>query len=170
MPASGCLPSVMNAVAARGIRIRYPASDATLDSTPTKIRKNAIRFRGATWTSLRISAAISPAFSATPTPAIATNVTATTAKPAKLLTNEEKTKRMPSTASRLRTSNVCSCTRYSGISTSCPVITSYGTTEPPSASRMSRISSIGTGTATLSVTDTSNAARIADSTATPRIR
>ena len=64
--------------------------------------------RGATFTSLRMSAAISPAFSATPTPAIATNVTATTAKPAKLLTNDEKMNRMPSTLSRLCTSNVCS--------------------------------------------------------------
>ena len=51
--------------------------------------------RGATLTSLRISAAIRPASSATPTPIIATKMTATTLKPAKLLTNDEKMKRMP---------------------------------------------------------------------------
>lgn len=55
-----------------------------------------------------MSAAIRPACSATPTPIIATNVTATTEKPAKLFTNDEKMNRMPSTLSRLRTSKVCS--------------------------------------------------------------
>ena len=43
-----------------------------------------------------MSAAISPASSATPTPIIATKTTATTLKPAKLLTNDEKMNRMPS--------------------------------------------------------------------------
>jgi hypothetical protein len=70
--------------------------------------KKAISPAGATATSLRISAAIIPAFSATPTPAMATKVTATTAKPAKLLTNDESMWRMPSIDSRLFTSKVCS--------------------------------------------------------------
>lgn len=69
--------------------MRYPASDATLDRTPTRMMKNPTRRLGAERTSLRISAAISPAFSATPTPTIATNVTATTPNPAKLSTNDD---------------------------------------------------------------------------------
>jgi hypothetical protein len=63
---------------------------------------------GATFTILRINAAIIPACSATPTPAIATRVTATTPNPAKFATNVEKKKRNPSTFSRLRISNVVS--------------------------------------------------------------
>ena len=47
-----------------------------------------------------MSAAISPLASATPAPMSATNVTATTPKPAKLGTNEVKMKRMPSTESK----------------------------------------------------------------------
>ena len=84
--------------------MRYPASDATLEMTPTKIKQNAINCRGATFTILRISAAMRPDASATPTPIIATNVTATTAKPAKLLTNDESMNRMPSIDRRLCTS------------------------------------------------------------------
>jgi hypothetical protein len=53
-----------------------------------------------------MSAPIIPACSATPTPAIATSVTATTPKAAKLATNVEKTNRSPSTDRRLRISNV----------------------------------------------------------------
>ena len=47
-----------------------------------------------------------PAFSATPTPIMATKITATTLKLAKLVTNEEKMKRSPSTESRLSISVV----------------------------------------------------------------
>ena len=64
---------------------------------------------GVTATSLRISAAIIPACSATPTPIMATKMVATTVKLAKLLTNEVKMKRMPSTVRRLRTLTVTSC-------------------------------------------------------------
>ena len=66
-----------------------------------KTMMNVISRAGATLTSLRISAAISPASSATPTPIMATKMTATTLKFAKLLTNEVKMKRSPSTVSRL---------------------------------------------------------------------
>ncbi len=68
--------------------------------------KKPNRPAGATATILRISAAIMPAFSATPTPAIAISVTATTEKAAKLSTNEENTNRRPATDSRLFTANV----------------------------------------------------------------
>ena len=93
--------------------------------------KNAMRPFGATATSLRISAAISPACSATPTPAIATNVTATTANPAKLLTNDDSMNRMPSIESRLFTANVCCSITTSGTWTISPRSRSYGTTVPP---------------------------------------
>ena len=73
-----------------------------------KTMMNAISRSGATLTSLRISAAIRPAFSATPTPIMATKITATTLKLAKLVTNDEKMKRSPATDSRLLTS-VVSC-------------------------------------------------------------
>ena len=63
---------------------------------------NVSALRGATLTSLRMRAAISPASSATPTPIIATKTTATTLNPAKLLTNDEKMKRTPSVPRRLR--------------------------------------------------------------------
>jgi hypothetical protein len=120
---------------------------------------------------LRIRAPIIPAFSATPTPIIATNVTATTAKPAKLFTNDDSMKRMPSVESRLWTSNVCSFRTYSGIS-KCSWVTSSTATIvlPPSDSWRSRTCWIGTGTATVSVTSTSNAARIVDRIATNAIR
>jgi hypothetical protein len=87
--------------------------------TPTRMRMKAMSPRGATATSLRMSAAIIPAFSATPTPAMAMSVTATTANPAKLSTKLENRNRMPSMESRLRTSNSSSTTVYSGIVTSC---------------------------------------------------
>ena len=67
----------------------------------------AISPRGETATSLRMSAPISPASSATPAPSIATNVTATTPKPAKLATNDVKMNRMPSTVSRPWIGIVC---------------------------------------------------------------
>ena len=75
--------------------------------------------------------------------------------------------RMPSTESRLRTSNVCSgrCTRGSR-----PVRSSHvrRTARPNRRAPRGgpRSSLVGTGTATSSVTLTSPAARIADSTAT----
>lgn len=72
------------------------------------MRMKAITPRGATATILRISAAINPASSATPTPIIATNMTATTAKAAKLSTNEVRTNRIPSVVSRLSTVISCS--------------------------------------------------------------
>ncbi len=72
---------------------------------------------GATLTILRMRAPIIPACSATPTPAIATNVTATTPNAAKLATKVENTNRRPSTDRRLRISKVCSWIVYSGIST-----------------------------------------------------
>ncbi len=97
IPARGCLPRVMKAAADSGIRIRYPASEAMLERTPTKMRMKAMSRRGATATSLRISAPIIPACSATPTPIMATKTTATTAKPAKLSTNEVNMNRIPST-------------------------------------------------------------------------
>ena len=101
MPASGCRPTLMNAAAPRGTRIRYPASEATLDMTPTKTRMNVRRRLGDAATSTRMSAAIRPPASATPAPISATNVTATTPKPAKFGTNEVKMNRMPSVESRL---------------------------------------------------------------------
>ena len=105
-PASGCRPTVRKAAAASGTRIRYPASVATEESTPTKMRIAAIQRRGATFTTRRIIAPMRPACSATPTPAIAISTTATTPNPAKLSTNEEKKKRAPSMERRLRTSKV----------------------------------------------------------------
>ena len=62
----------------------------------------------ATPTSLRMRAPISPAASATPTPIMAMNTTATTLNPAKLLTNDEKKNEMPSRLSMLSIS-VVSC-------------------------------------------------------------
>ena len=58
---------------------------------------------GATFTILRISAAIRPASSATPTPIIATRMTATTPKSLKFWTAVVKMKRIPSPVSRLLT-------------------------------------------------------------------
>ena len=52
---------------------------------------------GDTFTSLRMSAPMRPACSATPTPIMATKMTATTLKFAKFCTNEVKRNRMPST-------------------------------------------------------------------------
>ena len=57
-------------------------------------------------TSLRISAPISPAASARPTPIITTRMIATAAKLRKLSTNDVNRKRMPSTVSRPLTSVV----------------------------------------------------------------
>ena len=54
-----------------------------------------------------MSAPIRPAASATPAPIIATNITATTPKPAKFATNDVKMNRMPSTVSRLWIAIVC---------------------------------------------------------------
>ncbi len=116
IPARGCRPNVRKAAAASGMSIRYPASEATLERTPTKMRMKAITCRGATFTSFLINAAIIPACSATPTPAIATRVTATTVNPAKFETNEVKMNLIPSTVSRLSTGMVWVTTSYSGSS------------------------------------------------------
>ena len=59
-----------------------------------------------TATSLRISAPISPAASARPTPIITTRMIATAAKLRKLSTNDVNRKRTPSTVSRPWTSVV----------------------------------------------------------------
>ena len=99
-PAIGLRFRLANAAAASGIRIRYPASEATLDSPPTRMIKNAISLRGATATSLRIKAPISPAASARPAPIMAMNVTAMTPKFWKLGTNDVNRKRMPSIVRR----------------------------------------------------------------------
>ena len=56
---------------------------------------------GAAPTNLRISEPSRPDSSATPAPIIAMKVTATTPKPAKLLTKDEKMNRIPSIDSRL---------------------------------------------------------------------
>ena len=82
---------------------------ATLESMPTKTMMKVSAHGGATLTSLRISAAIRPASSATPTPIIATKMTATTLKLAKLVTNEVKMNRMPSIVSRLLIAVVSLC-------------------------------------------------------------
>src|SRR5262249_15215720 len=68
---------------------------------PISTMMNVIARAGATFTSLRISAAINPAFSATPTPIMATKMTATTLKLAKFVTNDEKMKRAPAIEIRL---------------------------------------------------------------------
>ena len=71
---------------------------ATLERPPTNTMMKVSVAAGATFTSLRIRAAIRPASSATPTPIMATNTTATTVKPAKFPTNDEKRNRIPSLA------------------------------------------------------------------------
>ena len=68
---------------------------------------------GATVTSLRISAAISPPTSAVPAPMRAIRVTASAPKPWKLVTNDVNRKRMPSRSSRLRMAIVVSLISYS---------------------------------------------------------
>ena len=57
--------------------------------------------RGATFTSLRISASMRPLASATPTPSIATMMTPTALKSMKFLTTFSYMNRMPSADSRL---------------------------------------------------------------------
>jgi hypothetical protein len=101
IPASGCRPTLANAAAPSGTRIRYPASVAMLERTPTKIRTNASNRRGEARTRSVISAAISPLPSATPAPMRAMNVTATTPKPAKFGTKDVKMNRIPSAERRL---------------------------------------------------------------------
>ena len=64
-----------------------------------------------TATSLRISAPISPAASARPTPIITTRMIATAAKFRKFATKEVKRKRIPSADRRLCTAAVFSTTR-----------------------------------------------------------
>jgi len=107
-PASGWRPTLANAAAASGIRMRYPASEATDETTPTRMRMKVRAHVGAAPTSLRMSDPSRPDSSATPAPIIAMKVTATTPNPAKLLTKEEKMNRMPSTDNRLRIAIVSS--------------------------------------------------------------
>ena len=81
-----------------------------------------------------------PAFSATPTPIIATKITATTLKLAKFWTNDVKMKRIPSTEMRLSIAVVsvrisASSSTYDGGGT-----TASGCVDPPSS-----VSSTGTG-------------------------
>ena len=90
-----------NAAAASGMRMRYPASEATEEITPTSTSMKVSAQRGADRTRRRINEPSSPASSATPAPSIAMNTTATTLNSAKLLTNEEKMNRTPSTETRL---------------------------------------------------------------------
>ena len=67
---------------------------------------NVMALAGATCTILRMRAAISPASSATPTPIIATRITATTPKSLKFCTTVVNMWAMPSRLSRLLTSMV----------------------------------------------------------------
>lgn len=76
-------------------------SEATLEMPPSRTMMKVIKRRGATLTILRIRAAIRPASSATPTPIMATRMTATTPKSLKFCTAVVKMKRMPSPVSRL---------------------------------------------------------------------
>ena len=101
---------------------------------------NAIARAGATATSFLIRAAIRPAFSATPTPIMATKITATTLKLAKFCTNEVKMKRIPSTESRLLISVVSSWISTSELSYDSGGTTASGCWEPGCS-----ISSTGTG-------------------------
>ncbi len=73
---------------------------------PSSTMMNVIALAGATCTIFRIRAAISPASSATPTPIIATRITATTPKSLKFWTTVVNICRMPSPLSRLLTSMV----------------------------------------------------------------
>src|SRR3954447_16208722 len=59
------------------MRMRYPASEAMLEITPMNTMIQVSAHGGATFTSSRISAPIRPASSATPTPSMATRITAT---------------------------------------------------------------------------------------------
>ena len=104
------------------------------DSPPTNTMMNASVAGGAAFTSLRISAAIIPASSATPTPIIATKTTATTVKLAKLLTNDENRKRMPSALSRLSISVVSWTISISSSRYCSGEISGSGTTDPPTYS------------------------------------
>ena len=73
---------------------------------PSSTMMNVIAPGGATCTILRISAAIRPASSATPTPIIATRITATTPKSLKFCTTVVNMWAMPSPLSRLWASMV----------------------------------------------------------------
>ena len=84
-----------------------------------------------TLTSLRISAPISPAASARPTPIITTRMIATAAKLRKLATNEVKRKRTPSADSRLWIAAVSSTTSYSPSWTDASGRPPEGCVEPP---------------------------------------
>ncbi len=74
--------------------------------TPSSTMMNVSEPAEDTPTSLRISAPISPAASATPTPIITTRMITTAAKLRKLSTNDVNRKRTPSTVSNPRISVV----------------------------------------------------------------
>ena len=84
-----------------------------------------------TLTSFRISAPISPAASARPTPIITTRMIATAAKLRKLATNDVKRKRIPSADSRLWIAAVSSLTVYSPSWTDASGRPPEGCVEPP---------------------------------------
>ena len=110
IPASGLRPTLLNAAAPRGISTRYPASEAMLESTPMKMMIGVSMASDETLTSFRISAPISPAASARPTPIMTTRMIATAAKLRKLATNDVKRKRIPSADRRLWIEAVSSTT------------------------------------------------------------
>ena len=88
MPARGWRPTLRKAAAPRGMSTRYPASEATLEMIPSSTMMNVSELADETPTSLRISAPISPAASARPTPIITTSMIATAEKFLKLLTKD----------------------------------------------------------------------------------
>lgn len=100
MPASGWRPTLMNATAASGMRTRYPASEATLETIPTKTMMYVSEPGVEIATSRRMSAPTRPEYSATPTPTIATRITPTAANPRKFGTKDVNMNRMPSAVSR----------------------------------------------------------------------
>ena len=103
-PASGWRPSARKIAAPSGIRITYPASEATWETIPASTTAAVIRRRGALITSARMSTARRPEPSATPIPTIATSTSPSGGKRTKFSTTFSKSQRIPSPESRLRTS------------------------------------------------------------------
>jgi hypothetical protein len=89
-PASGFRPTLLNAAPPNGISTRYPASEAMLEMIPSSTMMNVSVLPGETPTSLRMSAAIRPAASASPTPIITTSMIAIAEKFLKFETNDVK--------------------------------------------------------------------------------
>src|SRR5690242_10731789 len=114
-------------------------------------------------TSLRISAAISPAASARPTPIITTRMIATAEKFRKLSIKDVNRYRTPETVSRPFTSAVSVVTWYAPGGSGSVGPTSVGWIEPPKY-----VSSVGTGgvLTTSNVAFTSNQKRICETTIT----